>query len=108
MKELIIAFDVDGTLISNENGLGQEHLNLRIFQLMVLLSEMKNTRIYVWSGGGKDYAEQIVRKYGLSSYVDKCLAKHEHDEIIDGIIDIAFDDQLDFQLADKNIIVSTK
>lgn len=108
MKQIIIAFDVDGTLISNESGLGQERLNIDVYAIMVLLSKMKNTKIIVWSGGGKDYAEQIVRKYGLTKYVTACHAKQEYDETIDGKVDIAFDDQHEFSLADKNIVVRMK
>lgn len=108
MKEIIIAFDIDGTLISNTNGLGQERLNLDVYQLMVLLSKQKNTKIIVWSGGGKEYAEQIVRKYGLSKYVSSVHGKTEYDESIDGTVDICFDDQHATILAEKNIIVRTK
>ena len=108
MKNIIIAFDIDGTLISNTSGLGQEKLQIPTYNLIVLLSRMKNTRIIVWSGGGKDYAEQIVRKYGMTEYVEACYDKHLYDETIDGKVDIAFDDQHDFSLADKNIIVRLK
>ncbi len=108
MKNNIIAFDIDGTLISNENGLGCEKLNLQVYSLMVLLYNLKNTRIIVWSGGGKEYAEQIVKKYGLNKYVEQCYGKHEYDETIDGKVDIAFDDQHEFNLADKNLIVRMK
>ena len=68
----------------------------------------KNTKIIVWSGGGKEYAEQIVKKYGLSHLVYACYDKHLYDETIDGKVDIAFDDQHEFDLADKNIIVRMK
>lgn len=108
MKDLIIAFDVDGTLISNSNGLGCERLNLEVYNLMVLLSKQKNTKIIVWSGGGKDYAEQIVMKYGLGKFVERCYDKHEYDADIDGMVDIAFDDQHSFDMAFSNIIVRTK
>lgn len=108
MKNIIIAFDIDGTLISNSNGLGQEKLQIATYNLIVLLSRMKNTRIIVWSGGGKEYAEQIVQKYGISEYVERCYGKHEYDETIDGKVDIAFDDEHEFSLADKNIIVRLK
>ncbi len=108
MKEIIIGFDIDGTLISNTNGLGKEKLNIDVYNLMVLLSKMKNTKIIVWSGGGKDYAEQIVQKYGLAQDVDACYGKHEYDETIDGRVDTAFDDIHDFSMADKNLIVKCK
>lgn len=108
MTEIVIAFDIDGTLISNSNGLGKEHLHPNTFSLLVLLSKMKNTRIIVWSGGGKEYAEQIVSKYGIAPFIDRCYGKWEYDETIDGKVDICFDDQHACVLADKNIIVRNK
>lgn len=108
MKEIIVAFDVDGTLISNTNGLGKEHLNLEVFHLLVLFSKMKNTRVIVWSGGGQDYAEQIVLKYGLSPFIERCFSKQDYDEILYGKVSIAIDDQHEFSLAEKNLIVRMK
>ncbi len=116
MKEIIIAFDVDGTILNNE-GIPPETpirlrpkagVNIEAILLLQILSRMKNTRIYVWSGGGKEYAEQIVRLYGLNKYVDKCFGKHEYDEEIDGKVDICFDDVHSCELADKNLIVRFK
>lgn len=117
MKEVIIAFDVDGTILNNE-GIPPEtppHLrprtpvNLEVILLIQLLSkQMKNTKIYVWSGGGKDYAEHICREYGLERYVTRCFGKHEYDETVDGKVDICFDDVHACTLADKNIIVKMK
>lgn len=108
MKNIVIAFDVDGTLISNTNGIGVERLNVDVYNIMVLLSKQKNTKIIVWSGGGKEYAEQIVLKYGIDRYVTQCYAKQDYDETVDGNVDIAFDDQHEFNLATNNIIVRTK
>lgn len=108
MKEIIIAFDIDGTLISNTNGVGLEHLNIDVFHLLTLFSKMKNTKIVVWSGGGKDYAEQIATKYGLTKYIDVYAGKHEYDDSIDGHVDLAIDDQHEFTMADKNLIVRMK
>lgn len=99
---------MDGTLISNQNGLGKERLNLDVYSILVLLSRMKNTKIIAWSGGGKDYCEQVVLKYGLQKYIERCYTKQDYDETIDGKVDIAFDDEHLFSLAEKNIIVRTK
>lgn len=116
MKEIIIAFDIDGTLLNNE-GIPPEtptHLrpqcgvNLEIVMLMQILSKMKNTKIYVWSGGGKEYAEQICRRYGFEKYVDRCFSKQEYDNGLYGEVDICFDDIHACELAHKNIIVKTK
>jgi phosphoserine phosphatase len=117
MEEIIIAFDVDGTILNNE-GIPPEtptHLrpqfgvNLEVIMLIQILSKkMKNTKIYVWSGGGKEYAEQICRRYGLDRYVQRCFGKHEYDETIDGKVDICFDDVHACTLAEKNLIVKMK
>lgn len=117
MKEIIIAFDVDGTILNNE-GINPEtpiylrpqtSVNLEVILLIQILAKrMKNTKIYVWSGGGKEYAESIVRRYGLERYVTRCFSKQEYDETIDGVVDIAFDDVHACDLADKNLIVKMK
>ena len=109
MKQIIIAFDIDGTILNNEGAIRDNGINLPVVQLMeILKKKMKNTRIIVWSGGGEDYALHIVRKYGLSKYVDDCYGKAEYDEKLDGKVDIAFDDQHAFSMADKNLIVRMK
>jgi hydroxymethylpyrimidine pyrophosphatase-like HAD family hydrolase len=117
MDEIIIAFDIDGTILNNE-GIPPDcppHMrpacgvNLEVIMLIQILSKkMKNTKIYVWSGGGKDYAEQICRRYGLDKYVQRCFGKHEYDDEIYGKVDICFDDVHACKLADKNLIVKMK
>lgn len=108
MKEIIIAFDIDGTILNNEKT-RDGGVNLPVIHMMELFSKsMKNTRIIVWSGGGKDYAEHIVTKYGLDRWVDRCYSKQKYEEELDGHVDIAFDDQHEFAMADKNIIVRMK
>ena len=113
MKEIVIAFDVDGTILNNE-GIPPEtppHLrpkttvNLPVISLLQLLARhTKNVRVIVWSGGGKEYAERVCREYGLERWVDRCYAKGECYEEVD----IAFDDQHSFDLAIANIIVKMK
>jgi hydroxymethylpyrimidine pyrophosphatase-like HAD family hydrolase len=114
MKEIIIAFDVDGTILNNEkiNPETPPHqrppctVNLEVILLIQLLSKhMKNTKIIVWSGGGLEHAENTVRRYGLERYVYRCYAKQSYDETTEGKVDIAFDDMHSFNLAEKNIIV---
>lgn len=117
MKEIIIAFDVDGTILNNE-GIPPEtptHLrpqcgvNLEVIMLLQILSKkMKNTKVIVWSGGGKEYAESIVRRYGLEKYVHRCYGKEEYDETTEGKVDICFDDVHACELAEKNLIVKMK
>ena len=116
MQEITIAFDIDGTLLNNE-GIPPEtptHLrpkygvNLEAVTLLQVLSKMKNTKIIVWSGGGREYAEGICRQYGFERYTDNVIGKDEYDEVIHGKVDICFDDVHACKLADKNIIVKFK
>lgn len=110
MKEIIIAFDIDGTIYGSPfMHRAEPVLNLRTVQLMELLhSHIKNVKIYAWSGGGQEYAEQIVAKFGLERWVDRCFGKAEYDETLYGKVDIAFDDEAFFSMAEKNLIVKTK
>lgn len=117
MKEIIIAFDVDGTILNNE-GIPPETptylrpqcgVNLEVIMLLQILSKkMKNTKVIVWSGGGREYAESIVRRYGLEKYVHRVYGKADYDETIDGKVDICFDDVHDCKLATHNLIVKMK
>ncbi len=117
MKEIIIAFDIDGTLLNNE-GIPPETptylrpkcgVNIEVVMLMQLLSKkMKNTKIIVWSGGGKEYAQQVCREYGFDKYVHRAYGKDEYDETVDGKVDICFDDVHSCELAEKNLIVKMK
>lgn len=113
MDEIVIAFDIDGTILNNEgvppgtppHMREPAPVNLEIVLLLRILSKnMKNTRVIAWSGGGKDYCEQMVRRYGLSRYVERCYAK---DDCIEKV-DICFDDVHACKLAEKNIIVKMK
>lgn len=113
MEEIIIAFDIDGTVLNNE-GIPPgtpSHLrpktsvNLDVILLIQILSrKMKNTRIIAWSGGGKDHAEEVCRVYGLEKYIDRCYSKGACEEEVD----ICFDDVHSCKLAQKNIIVRMK
>lgn len=78
---LKIAFDVDGTLFNYD-----DKPNEGIIKLLKKLADYHE--IYVWSGGGKGYAEQRVRELGLEEYVVSCHSK------LEGLkVDICFDDQ---------------
>lgn len=111
MQKVVIAFDVDGTLIDSEG-----NTNWRITELLRLLSRFKNTQIVVWSGGGQSYAEMIVRKLGLEKYVDKCADKNHVGQDSEGNHvfnpelkpDIAIDDIQACTLGNLNLIVREK
>lgn len=102
MKQLIVAFDVDGTLLSNDEQL-EGSPNYRIVDLLRIMHHMKNTKIVVWSGGGKDYAEHWGRKFGLDKYVWKYCCKCP-----DIQPDIAIDDIQDCAMGTVNLIVREK
>lgn len=69
MRKISIAFDVDGTLISNKQS-DKPVANERIRSLLITLSSFKNTKIIVWSGGGELYARQVGAVLGIDKYVD--------------------------------------
>ena len=110
MKKITVAFDVDGTLIDSDG-----NTNWRITELLRILAHFKNIEIIVWSGGGKDYAEMIVRKLGLDNYVKRCADKNhlgkvdgKHQFNPDFKPDIAIDDIQDCELGVINLIVREK
>ena len=112
MKKVIIAFDVDGTLIDD-----QDRMIIRTVRLLTDLAHMKNVEVVVWSGGGKDYADMWVRKLGLGKYVKACYDKNHISSDSEGkkhafdpeiTPDIAIDDIQDCELGDINLIVREK
>lgn len=116
MQKVIIAFDVDGTLIRNveterQPGIPSQEDVPIVHQINTLqvLSRSKNVRIVVWSGGGKQYAETWGRRLGLDQYVWKYASKLEHEQIkaqCDFLI--AIDDIQSTRLGDVNLIVREK
>lgn len=106
MKKVTIAFDVDGTLISNaERKPGEPFIlaNERIRTLLITLASFKNTRIVVWSGSGELWCKQVINEIGIAKYVDKVMAKDN-----DLKPDIAIDDIQDTALGHINLIVKEK
>lgn len=112
LKKITIAFDVDGTLIT-ENGEVYEDIR----SLLVILSKFKNTRIIVWSGGGELYARQVTSRIGIDKYVDDWADKNhigydvinkKHDFEPDLKPDIAIDDIQACELGVQNLIVRNK
>lgn len=116
MERVIIAFDVDGTLIRNNSpehtpGVVNNHDLPLVHQINTLqvLSTYKNIRIVVWSGGGKQYAETWGRRLGLDDYVWRYASKLEYPELkklCDHLI--AIDDIQATKLGDVNLIVKEK
>lgn len=110
MKRVVVAFDVDGTLRDAPRPSADKliyKIHPDISFMMITLSRMKNVKIIVWSSRGKAYAEEMVRRFHWRKYVwrveDKSpevAAKYN--------VDIAFDDEHSFNLANVNIIVRNK
>lgn len=118
MQRVIVAFDVDGTLIRNvmvgdgriPGVISNDDVPI-VHQINTLqvLSTYKNIKIVVWSGGGKQYAETWGRRLGLDKFVWRYASKLEHKELR-AMCDflIAIDDIQATQLGDANLIVREK
>lgn len=116
MKEIVIAFDCDGTLLKSTDQrtiAPADHIRT----LLITLSQFKNTKIVVWSGGGPAYARRVAEALGVTEYVDDYAGKNPQRPV--GITetarrgvflpdiepDIAIDDIEDCDLGLLNLIV---
>lgn len=117
MDKVIIAFDVDGTLIRNTNPATRVHGQpdnddvpiVHQINTLQVLSTYKNIKIVVWSGGGKQYAEMWGKRLGLDKYVWRYASKLERNEIQNQCdLLIAIDDIQATRLGDVNLIVREK
>jgi hypothetical protein len=104
MSKVRIAFDVDGTLRCNCTDDCQDP-NQRIVDLFHILNSFKNTELYVWSGGGADYARRFADKFDLPITAGKCLSKVGTNP---DFIHIAIDDIQDTAIGNINLIVHEK
>lgn len=102
MKKLRIAFDVDGTLRCNCTDSCQDP-NERIVEGFKFLAHMKNTEMYVWSGGGADYARRFAEAYELPVKPSHCISKFGAPQM-----DLCVDDIQETALAHFNLIVREK
>ena len=97
---LIIAFDVDDTLIipAVASGKDREVPNYEVIAIYQLLQRQGHHMI-IWSGGGQDYARMQAERLGLDA--DEIITKTVDRK---SEIDIAFDDS-DIELAKVNVKV---
>lgn len=102
MKKVKIAFDVDGTLRCNCTDTCQDP-NPDIIELFRILDKSKNTELYVWSGGGAEYARSFARLYKLRVGDVRCISKIGAPKM-----DWAIDDIQDTALGVYNAIVKMK
>lgn len=79
----IVCVDVDGTLFKLDGTLNQE-----IVEVIKALSIFCD--VWIWSGGGKDYAELRARDAKITEYIQGAISKLQVDLI--GRPDITFDD----------------
>lgn len=116
MAKVIIAFDVDGTLIKNAEVerypgvfVKEDVPIIRQINTLKTLSTYKNVKIVVWSGGGKDYATQWGRRLKIDKYVWQYASKLDHQLIKQSCeLLIAVDDIQATALGDVNLIVREK
>lgn len=104
MRKLRICFDIDGTLRSTRDPKANEPNTRWHDVLRTFAKRTKNVEVYVWSGGGKQYAEMYVRQYNLPVKESHCISK------IGAPFkpDIAIDDIQDTALGEINLIVKEK
>jgi len=90
-----IAFDVDGTLVKKT-----AEGDVPRYDILSILHYFTSNghTVFVWSGGGVDYATTVCKRLGISTLV-RVLPKQAGFNI-----DIAFDDYL-VELAKVNIVV---
>jgi hypothetical protein len=72
MKQIVIAFDVDGTLRSTLDHNGQPVALESVRHLMWLFRELFGAKIIVWSGSGELYARQMTKELHIAHWVDEC------------------------------------
>lgn len=102
MRKIRIAFDVDGTLRCNCTDTCRDP-NMKIVRLFNILADFKNTEMFVWSGGGGDYARRFADLYELKVAHSKCISKFGAPQM-----DIAVDDIQDTAIGSINLIVKEK
>lgn len=91
-----IAFDVDDTLMRYERDKDNPSYGMPVpdHDLIAVLRWFYNNgdTVYIWSGGGVDYAQQIANKLGLGGMVTIIPKTTLYDDSNPNKIDIAFDD----------------
>lgn len=90
-KDLTIAFDIDHTLIDENDRPIYQNINLLLWYVD------RGYRVCVWTGGGISWGETIVRKLGLEDIVEVIAKGSEK-------VDIAYDDE-NVKLGEMNIEV---
>ena len=96
---MIVAFDVDLCLITKENRINHEVLDLLLWFIK------NNDRVIIWSGGGIDWAKKWARHLGVDNKVQVAMKTMENAKALG--IDIAVDDEF-VELGKVNIKINNK
>lgn len=99
MRTTKICFDVDGTLITFDDKPRKD-----VIDMLKALYHL-GCEIYMWSGGGHDYASMWMRKLGLTQYVTEVILYKDRKYADYYQIDICFDDE-DVNLCPINIQIN--
>lgn len=75
IDKVVIAFDVDGTLRRPGGNESRPEAQEWVRTLMLILSNMKNAEIVLWSGGGELYARQIGHELHVDHFVTRYAVK---------------------------------
>lgn len=102
MQKVRVVFDVDGTLRCNCTDTCMNS-NQRIVDMFNTFASFKNVDLYVWSGGGTEYAAVMARHFDLDVKPSHCISKVGAPEM-----DIAVDDIQDTAIGKINLIVQEK
>jgi phosphoserine phosphatase len=97
MSKSIVAFDVDLTLLNADRT-----PKYGVIQIAKWFIQNGNSLVIIWSGGGKDYAEQVGRKLGFGDTVSYHAKTKETAEFLSP--DITFDDE-PIELSKVNVLV---
>lgn len=108
MQRVAVCFDVDGTLVLDD----VEIENTTHLLLSFLQQPFKNVDVIVWSGGGAEYAETMLKRCEVPSGFLSSIKFHSKLEYkaLRGrySVILAIDDVQDTRLGDINLIVRNK
>lgn len=93
MKKLVVAFDVDETLILQDQN-GKDYPNYPVIELLRWFKD-RGHAIIIWSGGGEDYATMWAQKLGFPDVIIVPKTKEAAQELD---VDIAVDDSHELTL----------
>ncbi len=98
MNSFTVCFDIDGTLIKTDGT-----INLKVVELANVLI-VSGAKVYVWSGGGLQYAHDRCRDLAIMGFNLKGATVITKGEIIP---DVAIDDVAGVTLGKLNLIVQS-